>query len=35
MQTVCATGLKKEQVVVVDPSAKAVDAATAEGTPGS
>nr|WP_202528418.1 potassium channel family protein [Streptomyces sp. SID486] len=31
IQTVCATGLRKEQVVVVDPSAKAVDAATAEG----
>lgn len=34
VQTVCATGLKKEQVVVVDPSAKAVDAATAEGYAG-
>ncbi|MFG2606680.1 potassium channel family protein [Streptomyces sp. NPDC048514] len=31
IQTVCATGLKREQVVVVDPSAKAIDAATAEG----
>lgn len=34
VQTVCATGLKKEHVVVVDPSAKAVDAATAEGYAG-
>lgn len=34
VQTVCATGLKKEQVVVVDPSAKAVEAATAEGYAG-
>ncbi|MFF9770337.1 potassium channel family protein [Streptomyces sp. NPDC014636] len=34
IQTVCATGLKKEQVVVVDPSSKAVDAATAEGFAG-
>ncbi|MEU3858232.1 potassium channel family protein [Streptomyces sp. NPDC028722] len=34
VQTVCATGLRKEQVVVVDPSAKAVDAATAEGYAG-
>ncbi|PAZ14178.1 Ion channel protein [Streptomyces sp. SA15] len=31
IQTVCATGLKKEQVVVVDPSSKVIDAATAEG----
>jgi voltage-gated potassium channel len=31
IQTVCATGLGKDQVVVVDPSAKAVDAATADG----
>ncbi|MFE2315691.1 potassium channel family protein [Streptomyces sp. NPDC059441] len=31
VQTVCASGLKKEQVVVVDPSSQAVDAATAEG----
>ena len=31
IQTVCATGLKKEQVVVVDPAGKAIDAATAEG----
>ncbi|WP_459737989.1 potassium channel family protein [Streptomyces sp. E-15] len=34
IQTVCATGLKKEQVVVVDPSSKAIDAATAEGYAG-
>ncbi|MCS0601772.1 potassium channel family protein [Streptomyces sp. LP11] len=34
VQTVCATGLKAEQVVVVDPSSKAIDAATAEGYAG-
>ncbi|MEV6834538.1 potassium channel family protein [Streptomyces sp. NPDC051133] len=34
VQTVCATGLRKEQVVVVDPSAKVIDAATAEGFAG-
>ncbi len=34
MGTVCATGLGKEQVVVVDPSGKAVDAAAAEGYAG-
>ncbi|WP_329336985.1 potassium channel family protein [Streptomyces sp. NBC_00663] len=34
IQTVCATGLKKEQVVVVDPSSKVIDAATAEGFAG-
>jgi voltage-gated potassium channel len=34
VQTVCATGLKKEQVVVVDPSGKAIEAATAEGYAG-
>lgn len=34
IRTVCATGLKKEQVVVVDPSSKAVDAANAEGYAG-
>ncbi|MES4886923.1 potassium channel family protein [Streptomyces sp. NPDC096012] len=34
IQTVCATGLKREQVVVVDPSSKAIDAATAEGYAG-
>ncbi|AJP02792.1 Ion channel protein [Streptomyces cyaneogriseus subsp. noncyanogenus] len=31
LQTVCATGLKKEQVVVVDPSGKVIDAANADG----
>ena len=31
IQTVCATGLKKEQVVVVDPSAKAIEAASSDG----
>ncbi|WP_371670243.1 potassium channel family protein [Streptomyces sp. NBC_00289] len=34
IQTVCATGLKNEQVVVVDPSAKAIDLASAEGYAG-
>ncbi|MBC2905566.1 NAD-binding protein [Streptomyces cupreus] len=34
IQTVCATGLKKEQVIVVDPSTKVIDAATAEGYAG-
>ncbi|MCT9074971.1 potassium channel family protein [Streptomyces fulvoviolaceus] len=34
IQTVCATGLKKEQVVVVDPSAKVIEAATADGYAG-
>ncbi|MEV7125052.1 potassium channel family protein [Streptomyces sp. NPDC093260] len=34
IQTVIATGLKKQQVVVVDPSGKAIDAATAEGYAG-
>ncbi|MFI9601708.1 potassium channel family protein [Streptomyces sp. NPDC004069] len=34
LQTVCAAGLKKQQVVVVDPSAKAIEAATAEGYAG-
>ncbi|WP_333773940.1 potassium channel family protein [Streptomyces sp. IBSBF 3136] len=34
IQTVCTTGLKKEQVVVVDPSSKAIDAATSEGFAG-
>ncbi|MDO0934694.1 potassium channel family protein [Streptomyces sp. DG2A-72] len=34
IQTVCASGLKAEQVVVVDPSSKAIDAATAEGYAG-
>ncbi|WP_172638808.1 potassium channel family protein [Streptomyces tailanensis] len=31
IQTVCATGLKKEQVIVVDPSSKVIEAATADG----
>lgn len=31
MQTLCATGLSKDQIVVVDPSAKVIDAANAEG----
>ncbi|MGW1211654.1 potassium channel family protein [Streptomyces sp. NPDC002499] len=34
IQTVCATGLKQEQVVVVDPSAKVIEAATADGFAG-
>lgn len=34
IQTVCATGLKKEQVVIVDPSSKVVEAAAAEGYAG-
>jgi voltage-gated potassium channel len=34
IQTVCATGLKKDQVVVVDPSSKVIDAATADGYAG-
>ncbi|WP_078940706.1 potassium channel family protein [Streptomyces cellulosae] len=34
IQTVCSAGLKKEQVVVVDPSGKAIDAATADGYAG-
>ncbi|MFC7258879.1 potassium channel family protein [Streptomyces lutosisoli] len=34
IETVCATGLKKEQVVVVDPSSKVVEAAAAEGYAG-
>ncbi|GHI06339.1 hypothetical protein Scel_46600 [Streptomyces cellostaticus] len=34
LQTVCATGLKKEQVVVVDPSSEVIDAAAAEGYAG-
>ncbi|MEV6650184.1 potassium channel family protein [Streptomyces sp. NPDC051219] len=31
IQTLCATGLKQEQVVVVDPSEKVIDMANAEG----
>ncbi|MFI5684478.1 potassium channel family protein [Streptomyces sp. NPDC051636] len=34
IQTVCATGLRKEQVVVVDPSERVIDAAIAEGYAG-
>ncbi|MFF5145347.1 potassium channel family protein [Streptomyces sp. NPDC013157] len=34
IQTVCATGLKKEQVVVVDPSSQVIEAATADGYAG-
>ncbi|MFE9169210.1 potassium channel family protein [Streptomyces kebangsaanensis] len=34
LQTVCAAGLKKQQVVVVDPSSKVIEAATAEGYAG-
>ncbi|GAQ61643.1 voltage-gated potassium channel Kch [Streptomyces scabiei] len=34
IQTVCATGLKKEQVVVVDPSSKVIEAANTEGYTG-
>ncbi|MFC8074797.1 potassium channel family protein [Streptomyces sp. NPDC057307] len=31
MQTLCATGLKKDQIVIVDPSAKVIEAANADG----
>ncbi len=31
VQTVCATGLSKDHVVIVDPSSKVIEAATAEG----
>jgi voltage-gated potassium channel len=34
IQTVCAQGLRKEQVVVVDPSSKVVEAAAADGYAG-
>lgn len=34
IETVCVTGLKKEQVVVVDPSGKVIEAATADGYAG-
>jgi voltage-gated potassium channel len=34
LKTVCATGLRKDQVVVVDPSGKVIDAATADGFAG-
>lgn len=31
VQTLCATGLKKDQIVIVDPSAKVIEAANADG----
>ncbi|WP_329119931.1 potassium channel family protein [Streptomyces sp. NBC_01465] len=31
IQTLCATGLKKDQIVIVDPSAKVIEAANADG----
>ncbi len=34
IRTACTAGLRKEQVVVIDPSAKVIDAATAEGYEG-
>ncbi|MFD7439964.1 potassium channel family protein [Streptomyces sp. NPDC059909] len=34
IQTLCATGLKKDQIVVVDPSSKVVEAANADGFAG-
>ncbi|WP_284116736.1 potassium channel family protein [Streptomyces fragilis] len=34
LQTVCASGVPAEQIVVVDPSAKAIDSAAAEGYAG-
>ncbi|WP_443062746.1 potassium channel family protein [Streptomyces sp. NBC_00390] len=34
MQTLCATGLRKDQIVVVDPSSKVIDSASAEGLVG-
>jgi voltage-gated potassium channel len=34
IQTVLATGLRKDQVVVIDPSSKVIDAATADGYAG-
>ncbi len=34
IRTVCVNGVRKNQVVVIDPSAKAVEAATAEGYEG-
>ncbi|CAM5493024.1 hypothetical protein SAURM35S_06466 [Streptomyces aurantiogriseus] len=34
IRTACAAGLRKEQVVVIDPGAKMIDAATAEGYEG-
>ncbi|MEV6793713.1 potassium channel family protein [Streptomyces sp. NPDC051320] len=34
MQTLCATGLNREQIVVVDPNSKVIEAANAEGYAG-
>ncbi|MCS0635262.1 potassium channel family protein [Streptomyces sp. LP05-1] len=34
IQTLCATGLTKERIVIVDPSSKAIDAANADGFTG-
>ncbi|WP_328537768.1 potassium channel family protein [Streptomyces sp. NBC_00344] len=34
MQTLCATGLKREQIVVVDPDSKVIEAANADGFAG-
>ncbi|MCX4549691.1 potassium channel family protein [Streptomyces sp. NBC_01387] len=34
MQTLCATGLRREQIVVVDPNSKVIEAANAEGFAG-
>jgi voltage-gated potassium channel len=34
MQSLCATGLRKEQIVMVDPSGKAIEAANTEGFAG-
>ncbi|MGI5481766.1 potassium channel family protein [Streptomyces lavendofoliae] len=34
IQTLCATGLKKEQIVIVDPSSKVVETANADGFTG-
>ncbi|MDN3294136.1 potassium channel family protein [Streptomyces ficellus] len=34
VQTLCATGLKKDQIVIVDPSSKVIEAANADGFTG-
>jgi voltage-gated potassium channel len=34
VQTVCATGLRKERIVVIDPASKVIEAAAAEGYAG-
>ncbi|MEW2630313.1 potassium channel family protein [Streptomyces sp. NPDC048389] len=34
MKTLCATGLRKDQIVIVDPSSKVIDTANAEGFTG-